>query len=1392
MTVLESNKVKASKYSSISVRMPDSFYQTLGSWIPSILFLLRLAHSVSETELKTKRPTILEIAFTEGKIQSFLTSLLSNIEEAVSLLSTNKDSQFLQVAISDLMQLCVITLTCNRSSLGEGEDTEGVILRQLRNDDFKEKLCSITKLAVKANSLPVLFSCASLLKTFRKKETFECLISSEESSNKIISSDWKDLLHKELSLLLYFSFAAEKLNPEKKLFFDKQHIPLLMSETLLLAKKLLYSLFCKKKFRKHISLPCVIKYIASLFSEKSQDQESLTNEFIQVIQGVLEEKSNDPNSSFPFQKLLQVLLCLPDYFQVFDCSLKALDLVFYRRSLVIVIENICLRILNKWKELSEEERSKYVSQQQIIQLNQKIEKYLEDFQLSAANQIKSLLTSFLESSEDISNKAEIDKRWISIEEESKQFAPLEFEQFRELIFEKFEKNMEKARNSIPLFLFAEFFEKKNLSAMSPHMFLDIDLELFKKIIEKENFDLKFLDAACMNEKKADVIVEELSNLFSRRMRRLLGLRERQEFVHENISLCESLSHFVQTFGTNKLEEESTTEWILCVTEFLSKVQVKEQILHFSSSFFKCFREYARESANTLSSNSKLWFNLFECFKNFRQYCGLKTPTLSKARSRVEEETAPSELCFSQIITFFSKKLLVGENYEERLFRGKLKLVEPHMVHLLRSLLSKQLRLVCPLLNPHWIDQLQEEPEVLVKRTMGCLNLSSFSNDTVFMDLWSQLRKIPLREENSDFPADEVTPELQRLTIQTLTILLLKRGLHRLFPLGNRSNSFSNILPHLPRPKELVFLESSHGEKMLFLRNMIDTTRSLVFPSRSFPSQGNPYLLNIDRIILRKHEQFFHGQLPVEQLRKFSNNEENVLLQCQEMLHIFKQTLEPNKKSSNTLLLRNEVVRSIVFLSDLFVLEDYLWLFKLFKRVYVNDIDTTNDFMLQHYVIIGLCKATAVLHKLITSSEQSKLEFQYEPTFFRQMFTSSLENSSNNISLPSAAIISLAYLVEAGANDVCPKKRVLSFFYRSIFSTFQILEPLLPFLFQYLTKSLQRKDFYTSKPQTDFVISVLSLSFLLCSHYTQASAETSFTSSVIELSVQIASLSTCPETIAIAIYRGFDQLLTTFVLAAKQREKISSFVNEKLSKSNPNNFFLLIGLMVTCMYTSGLKLNEQIPLESEKNNSYMENFERMKILFIKFRESLGVKTSLIERLIPHLLRDFFSVDQILSLMFGEFLKSHHACPKNTSILLFNVCKMLHIQGFSDKVTTWTVMCLNNIIQLRNKISTQSLLWALSCIFVSAVNIDWSWPLLQFLSDSVEGDIDIFRHVSLTFCHVMCTDTELKNKFVSLLQSNEVEVLNEIASLCIESKSKPRRNSLALSFEATVESVNEDEK
>ena len=274
------------------------------------------------------------------------------------------------------------------------------------------------------------------------------------------------------------------------------------------------------------------------------------------------------------------------------------------------------------------------------------------------------------------------------------------------------------------------------------------------------------------------------------------------------------------------------------------------------------------------------------------------------------------------------------------------------------------------------------------------------------------------EDPNSFPTSEITPEFQRLTIQAITLLLIKRGLHNLFPLGKKSKSY-NYFPHSPRKSSMIFLEGGHGINMLDLRKIIEISRSEFFSEEHeiFVNE-NPYHINIERVSLQKHEKIFHGQLSIEEIRKFSNNDNNVAIQLKQILTLFDQILEPKKVSvtQNFMLIRNEIIKSVVFLSDLFSFEQFVWFYKFYKKIYDFSIDNLNDFMLEHYLLIGICKSISVLHKFLESSESLRQDIVYDPLYIRTILLGALEQLSN-ISLSSAALISLNYLIEAQASDV---------------------------------------------------------------------------------------------------------------------------------------------------------------------------------------------------------------------------------------------------------------------------------------------------------------------------------------------------------------------------------------
>lgn len=54
------------------------------------------------------------------------------------------------------------------------------------------------------------------------------------------------------------------------------------------------------------------------------------------------------------------------------------------------------------------------------------------------------------------------------------------------------------------------------------------------------------------------------------------------------------------------------------------------------------------------------------------------------------------------------------------------------------------------------------------------------------------------------------------------------------------------------------------------------------------------------------------------------------------------------------LLKNQIIKSIVFLSDIFNIQQFEWMLELFHKLYEGD-QIIDDFLTKRYLIIGICK-----------------------------------------------------------------------------------------------------------------------------------------------------------------------------------------------------------------------------------------------------------------------------------------------------------------------------------------------------------------------------------------------------------------------------------------------------
>ena len=91
--------------------------------------------------------------------------------------------------------------------------------------------------------------------------------------------------------------------------------------------------------------------------------------------------------------------------------------------------------------------------------------------------------------------------------------------------------------------------------------------------------------------------------------------------------------------------------------------------------------------------------------------------------------------------------------------------------------------------------------------------------------------------------------------------------------------------------------------------------------------------------------------------------------------------------------------------------------------------------------------------------------------------------------------------------------------------------------------------------------------------------------------------------------------------------------------------------------------------------------------------------LFNRLLPLLLFDLFSIEQSLSILFGEFIKQLHLGNAELFSVVIQKFITLVIERNSDShqlIVDWVMICLNNFLQVEPFTITS---WALTCVFLS---------------------------------------------------------------------------------------------
>ncbi|XP_056004424.1 huntingtin-like isoform X2 [Ostrea edulis] len=688
------------------------------------------------------------------------------------------------------------------------------------------------------------------------------------------------------------------------------------------------------------------------------------------------------------------------------------------------------------------------------------------------------------------------------------------------------------------------------------------------------------------------------------------------------------------------------------------------------------------------------------------------------------------------------------------------------------------------LPPLPVDYLKDKD--VLKEFVSRINTLGWISRQQFEETWMSLLAVlnPVIEDVTEHitPEEEIErSQCMVIAVKAITSMLLQSTLTPV-P-GNPSNSVYEVRP---RDKPLGFLHTRCGKKLTIIRGIIEKEVQDLY-GKSEDSSISNLSEGEDREILRymfennlERESgdlgYSLGQVSVESiwsvvgalhaqtaesdtpdsvnspeqenpetvppqsqqqfpLMNIEKRERSILLSgldihscLQFLLELYGQWLSPNSILKPPLMLKNEVVKSLASLSDLFVeREQYEWMQDFLFDIY--KAHPPEDEIMMQYINVGLSKSAAVVG-LDNSGIEKMMKL--------------LDTGLRSPNLPSriAAMQGILYLLEAGMQE--------------------ITKPLVPIATEFLLRNLGSIS-QTCITSQQYMLTMWATGFYIMENYHVDLKDLEFPSKILQLAVSTASGNeeSVSTPVYLAILKGLERLLLTDVLSQQDAEAIVKLGVDRLCLPSPQRSLAALGLMFTCMY-SGKQYDQYSPLPRDSPaydfsvvyqdpESLILAMERVTVLFDRIKKGYPYEARVITRVLPTFLADFFPPQDIMNKIIGEFISSQQPYPQLIAMVVFQVFNNLHNQNQELLVQNWVMLSLSNFTQ-RTPVSMAT--WSLTCFFISASTNSWLRPLINHVINRMGKmeavDQSLFCMTALDFYSVL-KDKQQQWAFISTFQN-----------------------------------------
>ncbi|XP_071827308.1 huntingtin-like isoform X2 [Apostichopus japonicus] len=603
-----------------------------------------------------------------------------------------------------------------------------------------------------------------------------------------------------------------------------------------------------------------------------------------------------------------------------------------------------------------------------------------------------------------------------------------------------------------------------------------------------------------------------------------------------------------------------------------------------------------------------------------------------------------------------------------------------------------------------------------------------------------------------------------LAVRAITSLLIDTRL-RPQP-GNPTNSRQLCIP---RHEHLPFLSSEKGKKLAHLRGILERKVRHLFKDRFSPNSTTDFTSHTseevyDDLLRSNQDQdiqdrcFTVGQLSVHGIWAINNllpplvdehgvesplpspkipptkaAKGNAKLDVHSclmlLLEVYGQWLSPIATPRTPLMQLCETVKSVLVISDIFTeRSQFEWMFDTLLEV--NKYHYVEDEIINQYAVPGICKAAAILGMDKDVSEKvSKL----------------LEVTLKSNHLPSrvGALYGALYLLES---DVIEDVNVF-----------------IPVLVEYINKNLSQISQSSPGLSQKHTLVMLAVTFYLMEYYADILAGSPFTKTVLMHLVNMVSMS--DDTTSLLIYKvillGLERLLVAKALSAHESDQLRKLAADRLClPSSPVHALPALGLLLTSSYTREELSRRTFPagdqpdddVDSSDPEEFVQALERQSILFDRIRKGYPTEASLVAEVLPTFLEDFFSPQDVMNKVIGEFLSNQQPHPQLMATIVYRVFAGLHRQGQSELVQDWVLLSLSNFTQ---RTPVAMAIWSLSVFFMCASTNQWVQNLLPLVLSRMGKldtlDRELFVLFAKDFYHGQITESSARRAFVSTFQT-----------------------------------------